>query len=113
MPQQAMYGVYRDFPDAGEAEDAAGAADVEVFRRFTETLHPSHIAVFLHDILVIGGEVPALSVHRETVGWCAGLSAQVEIVGFYPCPYVAAIDADGDVVFQCDAVGACVLNDSE
>jgi len=110
LPQQAMYGVHRDFPDAEEAEDVVDAIGVEVFSHFAEALHPPCITVFFHDIPVIGGEAPVLSVHREIVGWCAGLSVQVEIMGFCPCFYAVATDADGDVAFQYDAVGACVFS---
>ena len=85
------------------------AIGVEVFRHFAETFHPPGITVFLHDIPVVSGESPVLSVYGEVIGRSAGLSVQVEIVGFCPCLYAVAADADGDVAFQYHTVGACVF----
>ena len=85
------------------------AVGIEVFCHFVETLHPPGIAVFLHDIPVVGGKAPVLPVHGEIIGRCAGLAVQVEVVGFLPGFHTVAADADGDVAFQHYAVGARML----
>lgn len=37
------------------------------------------------------------------------MSVQVEIVGFCPCFYAVAADADGYVTFQHNTIGACMF----
>ena len=85
------------------------AVGIEVFRHFAEAFHPPRIAVLFHDIPVVGGEPPVLSVYGEIIGRCAGLSVQVEIVGLCPCFYTVAADADGYVTFQHNTIGACMF----
>ena len=109
LTQQTVHGVHRNFPDSEETEDMVNAVGIEVFRHFAETLHPPRIAVLFHDIPVVGGETPVLSVYGEIIGRCAGLSVQVEIVGFCPCFYAVAADADGDVTFQHNTIGTCMF----
>ena len=113
LSQQAMHGMHGNFPDTEETEDVVDAIGVEVFRHFAETLHPPCIAVFLHDIPVVGGEAPVLSVDGEIIGWSAGLSVQVEIVGLCPCFYAVAADADRYITFQHDTVGTRVSGSGE
>ena len=104
-----MYGVRRDFPNAEKAQNVVNAVSVEVFRHFAETFHPPRITVLLHYVPVVGGETPVLTVYREIIGRCPRLAVQVEVIGFRPCFYTVAADADGNITFQHYAVGACMF----
>ena len=69
----------------------------EVFRHLLETLLPPAVVVFLHYHPVIGRHTPVLSVCRESVGWCSGLSVHVEVLRLYPRFYAGATYSDRDV----------------
>ena len=103
LAEQSVYGMVGNLPNAEEAQNVVDAVGREILGHLGEAAAPPAVVVLFHDLPVVGGESPVLSVDREIVGGSAGLSVEMEIMRFYPCFHAGAADADGDVPFQQDA----------
>ena len=76
-----MYGIARYLPYAEETQDVVDAVGIEILGHLAETRFPPDVSVFLHFVPVVGGQEPVLAQNREVIGWCSGLTVQVEIFG--------------------------------
>ena len=108
LSEQTMHGIRRDFPYTEEAKHMVYAVSIKVLIHILEATYPPLTAVFHHFIPVIRGKSPVLSVHREVVRRCTGLSVEVEILRFHPHIAAISIDANRDIAFQNDAFLTCI-----
>ena len=74
-----------------------------------ETLHPPAVAILFHDVPVVRGESPVLSVHGEIIGRGTCLPVEIEVIRFGPCFHTVTADADRDIPFEYDTVFAGVF----
>ncbi len=100
---------HRNLPDAEESEHVVDAVGVEILRHLAEAAHPPLTAVLHHLVPVVGGEAPVLSVFAEGIGRSACLPVEVEVARLSHHVGSVAVDADGNVALQDDALLACVL----
>ena len=93
-----------NFPNAEEAQDVVNAVSRKVFRHFAKAALPPSVVVRRHNVPVVSGEAPVLTVGREGVGRCSRLSVHIEVMGFYPRLNAATVNANGDVALENDAL---------
>ena len=98
-----------NLPNAEEAQDVVNAVGGKVFCHFAETFLPPLVVVLLHYIPIVCGETPVLSVGRECIGRCTGLSVHIEIVGLNPGFHTIAADAYGNISFKDNTFFACII----
>lgn len=70
---------------------------------------PPGIVVLGHLLPVVGREAPVLAVRIEVVGGGARRRVHAKEVRELPRVDAVAVDADGQVALEDDAVGACVV----
>src|SRR5574344_636520 len=108
MTEQAMNLLNRYFPYTKKAENMVYAVCIEIFSHLTKSVDPPATIVFQHDIPVICGEAPVLSVGRAGVRRSTCLSVKIEIEWFHPCLHTIATYTYRYVTLQNNAFLACV-----
>ena len=109
LAQQSIHCIDGNFPDAEEAQHMVDAICVEVLRHLPEPAHPPLAAVGYHRVPVIRGETPVLSVGRESVGWCAGLTVKVKVARLHPGLHAVTTDADRYIALEYHLLATRIL----
>src|ERR1700733_8564754 len=104
MAQDPFHHFHRDAPDTKESQDMIDAEPVEIIAHVRETALPPGVTVFLHFLPVVGRKTPVLPLDGEVVGRSAGLHIHMVKPWFHPGITAVAVDTDGDIALQDDAV---------
>ena len=102
--QNAFNRVRRTAPDTEEAEDVINPKRIEVGAHLFEPLLPPGKTVLFHARPVVGRKAPVLTLRREGVRRRACLHVRMKKFRLLPDIRTVAIDTDGDVTLQNQAL---------